>query len=157
MNVNTRGLGRKRAAQYVRRSFAGSLVFVALLWANSAKAALTLCNVTSSRIGVAIGYQDGDNTVSEGWWNIAPKTCEALLAGDVPSRFIYVHAVDYDRGGEWAGKTFMCAQDKSFAVRGTQECQKRGFQRIGFFVVDVGDAKDWTIRLTDPEEKKDKT
>ena len=34
-----------------------------------------------------------------------------------PSRFIYVHALDYDRGGEWAGKNFMCTADRSFAIR----------------------------------------
>ena len=41
---------------------------------------------------------------TEGWWNIASKTCETLLKGAVPSRFVYVHAIDYDRGGEWGGK-----------------------------------------------------
>ena len=80
------------------------------------------------------------------------QTCETLLKGVVPSRFIYVHAIDYDRGGEWAGTNFMCTQDKSFAIRGVQDCQKRGFKRAGFFEVDTGEARDWTIRLADPDE-----
>lgn len=120
--------------------------------ATAAHADLKLCNSTDSRIGVAIGYQDKDGWVTEGWWNIAAQSCEALLKGAVPSRFIYVHAVDYDHGGEWVGGNFMCTSDKSFAIRGVQDCPNRGYKRTGFFEVDTGDAKDWTIRLTDPDD-----
>lgn len=117
----------------------------------SARADLKLCNSTTSRIGVSIGYQDNTGWATEGWWNVASQTCETLLKGAVPSRFVYVHAVDYDRGGEWGGKNDMCTADKSFAIRGVQDCPKRGYKRTGFFEVDTGEAKEWTIRLTDPE------
>ncbi len=86
----------------------------------SASADLKLCNSTSSRVGVAVGYQDATGWATEGWWNIASQTCETLLKGAVPSRFIYIHALDYDRGGEWVGTNFMCTDDKSFAIRGVQ-------------------------------------
>lgn len=125
---------------------------VLMLATASARADLKLCNSTESRIGVAIGYQDKDGWATEGWWNVSSQTCETLLKGAVPSRFIYVHAVDYDRGGEWIGKNFMCTNDKSFAIRGVQDCPNRGYKRTGFFEVDTGDAKDWTIRLTDPDD-----
>lgn len=124
------------------------------LAANPARADLKICNLTSSRIGVAVGYQDPNGWATEGWWNIASQTCESLLKGAVPSRFVYVHAVDYDRGGEWSGKNIMCTQDKSFAIRGVDDCQTRGHRRTGFFEVDTGDSRDWTIRLTDPEDRK---
>lgn len=116
-----------------------------------AHADLKLCNSSTSRVGVAIGYQDNTGWATEGWWNIASKTCETLLKGAVPSRFVYVHALDYDRGGEWGGKNDMCTAEKSFAIRGVQDCAKRGYKRTGFFEVDTGEAKEWTIRLTDPE------
>jgi uncharacterized membrane protein len=116
-----------------------------------ASADLKLCNSTASRIGVAIGYQDATGWATEGWWNIASQTCETLLKGPVPSRFIYVHALDYDRGGEWVGTNFMCTDDKSFAIRGVKDCQQRGLKRSGFFEVDTGESQEWTIRLTDPE------
>ncbi len=83
------------------RNFALSLSFC--LYATAAHADLKLCNATSSRVGVAIGYQDTTGWATEGWWNIASQTCETLLKGALPSRFVYVHAVDYDRGGEWVG------------------------------------------------------
>ncbi len=116
-----------------------------------ASANLKLCNATGSRVGIAIGYRDDNGWATEGWWNVSSQTCETLLKGAVPSRYIYVHAVDYDRGGAWVGKNFMCTHDKTFAIRGAESCRERGYKRTGFFEVDTGDAKEWTIRLTDPE------
>jgi uncharacterized membrane protein len=124
--------------------------------AHPALADLKFCNATQSRVGVSIGYQDPNGWATEGWWNIASQSCETLLKGPVPSRFIYVHAVDYDRGGEWAGTNFMCTADKSFSIRGVQDCPKRGYKRTGFFEVDTGEAQEWTVRLTDPDDKDEK-
>ena len=121
-----------------------------------AAADLRLCNTTTARIGVAIGYQDADGWATEGWWNIAAQTCETLYKGALSSRFVYVYAIDYDRGGEWAGKSMMCVADKSFLIRGLQDCQKRGHKQGGFFEVDTQDSKDWTIRLTDPGDAAQK-
>lgn len=119
----------------------------------AAKADLTFCNTTHSRVGVAIGYQDANGWATEGWWNIASQACETILKGAVPSRFIYVHAVDYDRGGEWAGTNFMCTADGSFSIRGVQDCEKRRYKRTGFYEVDTGEGQEWTVRLADPGDK----
>jgi uncharacterized membrane protein len=131
---------------------AGALLMIAVVTADAAHADLKLCNSTPSRIGVAVGYRDQTGWATEGWWNIASQTCETLLKGAVPSRVIYVHALDYDRGGEWAGKNFMCTADRSFAIRGVQDCPQRGYKRTGFFEVDTGESQEWTIRLADPEQ-----
>lgn len=120
--------------------------------ATPALADLRICNSTTGRIGVAIGYQDGSGWATEGWWTIAGDTCETLLKGRLGSRFYYVHAIDYDRGGEWAGPTLMCIDDKAFVIRGNGECETRGHQRAGFMEVDTNDSRDWTIRLGDPPE-----
>ena len=147
----------------VRRSRGSTQLRLALVSATvalssgSALADIKLCNSTSSRIGVSIGYQDVQGWATEGWWTISSQTCETLLKGTVPSQFIYVHAIDYDRGGEWAGSNFMCTDDKSFVIRGVQDCSQRGFKRSGFFEVNTGDAKEWTVRLTDPEPGSGKT
>lgn len=118
----------------------------------SARADLKLCNATQTRVGVAIGYKDPKGWATEGWWNLPSQSCEVLLRGALPSRFIYVHAVDYDRGGEWVGKSFMCTQDKTFVIRGVEDCVKRGYKRTGFFEVDTGDSKEWTVRLTETDD-----
>src|SRR5213075_1143643 len=81
---------------------AAAAVVSSVALAPSALADLKLCNTTSSRIGVAIGYQDPTGWTTEGWWNISAQTCETLYKGTLSSRFYYIHAIDYDRGGEWA-------------------------------------------------------
>jgi uncharacterized membrane protein len=136
------------------RLLVASAVFAAagLAAVGPARADLKLCNTTGSRIGVAIGYQDTNGWTTEGWWNVASQTCETLFKGTLSSRYWYVHAVDYDRGGEWTGKSQMCTTDKTFTIRGVQDCARRGYKSNGFFEVDTLEAKDWTIRLTDPSE-----
>jgi uncharacterized membrane protein len=137
-----------------RHNAAFSLLAASLLLHSASEAAadLKLCNASASRVGVALGYLDSKGWATEGWWNVSSQSCETLLKGAVPSRFIYVYAVDYDRGGEWSGSHFMCTHDKSFAIRDVKECQRRGYKRTGFFEVDTGEARDWTIRLIDLED-----
>ncbi len=114
-----------------------------------AQADLRLCNKTASRVGVALGYKDEKGWTTEGWWNIASHTCETLLKGALIARYYYIHAIDYDRGGEWAGEAYMCTDDKKFTIRGVENCAKRGYRRAGFFEIDTGEADHWTIRLVD--------
>ncbi|MGI9405937.1 MAG: DUF1036 domain-containing protein [Hyphomicrobiaceae bacterium] len=117
-----------------------------------ARADLTLCNMTASRVGVAIGRKEDGEWIAEGWWNIVSNACKTLFRGELKARFYYVHALDYDRGGEWAGKAFMCADDKAFTIQGVEDCESRGYRRKGYFEVDTQNASDWTIRLADPRE-----
>lgn len=118
-----------------------------------AAADFRLCNNTGSRVGVAIGYKDGDTWVTEGWWNMSARTCETLLRGALAARYYYVYAIDYDRGGEWSGKAYMCTRDKEFTIRGIEDCLARGLDRAGFFEVDTGDQRSWTVQLTDSTEQ----
>ena len=115
-----------------------------------ARADLRTCNMTASRIGIALGYRDAQGWVTEGWWNLNPRGCETLLKGSLAARFYYIYAQDYDRGGEWSGRAFMCTRDREFTIRGVEDCLARGFDRNGFFEVDTGEQKSWTIQLTDP-------
>jgi uncharacterized membrane protein len=114
----------------------------------AAHADLKLCNKTDSRVGVALGYKDKDGWASEGWWNIGPGICEALLKGPLIARYYYIYAVDYDKGGSWGGKAMMCTRDKIFTIRGIETCEERGFQKTGFFEVDTNEEVDWTISLS---------
>ena len=130
------------------------LAFAALcLWNGSAAADFRLCNNTSSRVGIALGYKDAEGWTTEGWWNVSSRTCETLLKGALVARYYYIYALDYDRGGEWSGQAFMCSRDKEFTIRGTENCLARGFDRTGFFEVDTGDQRAWTVQLTDANEQ----
>ena len=121
-----------------------------------ASADFRLCNNTSSRVGIAVGYKDGDGWTTEGWWNLSARSCETLLRGTLVARFYYIYAIDYDRGGEWSGQAFMCTRDKEFTIRGTGDCLARGFDRTGFFEVDTTEQQSWTVQLTETNEQAPK-
>jgi uncharacterized membrane protein len=142
------GLGRRLRS--VGLCGLAGLGFYAAAGASHASANLQICNKTPSRVGVAIGYKDDRGWVTEGWWNMVPGACETLLEGPLRARFYYVHAVDYDRGGEWGGQFFMCTHARVFTIREAQDCPTRGFDRTGFFEIDTGELTSWTIQLTDP-------
>ena len=118
-----------------------------------AKADFRLCNNTGSRVGVAIGYKDSEGWTTEGWWNVSSRSCETLLRGALVARYYYIYAVDYDRGGEWSGKAYMCSREKEFTIRGTENCLARGYDRTGFFEVDTNEQRSWTVQLTDTAEQ----
>ena len=128
-------------------------VLVVCLWSAPARADFRLCNNTSSRVGIALGYKDAEGWTTEGWWNISSRSCETLLKGTLVARFYYIYALDYDRGGEWSGQAFMCSRDKEFTIKGTDNCLARGFDRTGFFEVDTGDQRARTVQLTDANEQ----
>jgi len=124
--------------------------------ARPASADFRLCNNTSSRVGIAVGYKDGDGWTTEGWWNLSARSCETLLRGTLVARFYYIYAIDYDRGGEWSGQAFMCTRDKEFTIRGTGDCLARGYDRTGFFEVDTAEQQSWTVQLTESSEQAPK-
>jgi uncharacterized membrane protein len=139
--------GRCLSGAAMLRRAAIALAFACV--ASPAFADFRLCNNTSGRVGIAVGYKDGDGWVTEGWWNLSSRSCETLLRGGLVARFYYIYAIDYDRGGEWSGQAFMCTRDKEFTIRGTENCLTRGFDRTGFFEVDTGEQRSWTVQLTD--------
>ena len=129
---------------------AGVFIFAA---SDNALADLKLCNMTKSRIGVVIGYRDTKGWITEGWWNVNANSCSDILKGKLNARYYYIHAEDYVRDGEWAGKAFMCVKNKSFTIKSAEkDCEQRGYRKAGFFEVDTTNEDNWTIRLTDPGE-----
>jgi uncharacterized membrane protein len=118
-----------------------------------AAADFRLCNNTAGRVGLAVGYKDADGWTTEGWWNLPARTCETVLKGNLVARYYYVYAIDYDRGGEWMGQAYMCTRDKEFTIRGIGDCLARGYDRTGFFEVDTGEQRAWTVQLTESSEQ----
>jgi hypothetical protein len=47
----------------------------------------------------------------------------------------------------------MCTRDKEFTIRGIEDCLARGFDRTGFFEVDTGEQRAWTVQLTESTEQ----
>jgi len=142
---------------FTSRSTPCRLLLVAAAFALTPSAAWAdfhLCNNTGSRVGIAVGYKDTDGSwVTEGWWNLSARSCETVLKGTLIARFYYIYAIDYDRGGEWSGKAYMCSRDKEFTIRGTEDCLARGYDRTGYFEVDTSEQRSWTVQLTDTAEQ----
>jgi uncharacterized membrane protein len=142
-----------------RSLLSGALVSAALALcvllssARPAAADFRLCNNTASRVGVAVGYKDADGWTTEGWWNLPARTCQTVLKGNLVARYYYVYAIDYDHGGEWMGQAYMCSRDREFTIRGISDCLARGFDRTGFFEVDTGEQRAWTVQLTEASEQ----
>jgi uncharacterized membrane protein len=144
-----------RFAARVTSGLVPALAFAMLcLWNSSAAADFRLCNNTSSRVGIALGYKDAEGWTTEGWWNVSSRSCETLLRGTLVARYYYIYALDYDRGGEWSGQAFMCSRDKEFTIKGTENCLARGFDRTGYFEVDTGEQRAWTVQLTESNEQQ---
>jgi uncharacterized membrane protein len=143
--------GKARLVKKTNLSTFALLFFVALcwLWPAEARADLRMCNMTTSRVGIAFGYHDAQGWISEGWWNLKANECETIFKGQLTAQYYYLYALDYDRGGDWSGQTFMCTRDREFSIRGIEDCLARGYDRSGFFEINSGNQKSWTVQLTD--------
>jgi uncharacterized membrane protein len=115
-----------------------------------AHAALTVCNRTDKAARVAVGRFDGTAWLSEGWWNVAPEKCTAVVPGRLKARYYYLYATD-GGAGSWDGARHFCVgsgEDK-FQSRLRSHCEARGMDTKGFFAVDTKDAADYTQTLSD--------
>ena len=66
---------RMRGDRFWPRQIAGLAVAAAAAMAPAfAHADFRVCNGTPARVGVAVGYKDGDTWITEGWWNL-PAQC----------------------------------------------------------------------------------
>ncbi|KAA6205042.1 MAG: DUF1036 domain-containing protein [Candidatus Tokpelaia sp.] len=123
-------------------------MFLPVLSSN-AYADFRVCNATQRKVGVAIGYRTKTGWISEGWWQIEPTSCKALIEGDLSSRFYYLYAEDADGTQKWNGTVNMCVSENEFKIDGVKNCFPRGFQRSGFREIDTKNQAGWMVRLTD--------
>jgi uncharacterized membrane protein len=59
-----------RSARLISGLLPALVLAVMCLWNNPAAADFRLCNNTSSRVGIALGYKDAEGWTTEGWWNV---------------------------------------------------------------------------------------
>jgi len=53
---------------------------VIVLAPEPAAADFRLCNNTTSRVGISMGYKENDGWTTEGWWNLPPRTLRDIDA-----------------------------------------------------------------------------
>ncbi|MFT5615636.1 MAG: putative membrane protein, partial [Granulosicoccus sp.] len=115
----------------------------------AAWAGLEICNETSAKLTVAIGYKDGDDWVSEGWWNIAVDDCATPLKDELTGRFYYYRALVSGREFRDENIAF-CTVGKAFTIVGDSNCDARGYDKSMFSKIDTGKtAKHFTFTITE--------
>lgn len=118
-----------------------------LLAAPAAHAGLEICNQTSERTSVAVGYSKDGVWTSEGWWNIAPNDCTTVVGGDLSKRYYYYHA--YSNSSNWGSqKYYFCTERSVFTIAGDKDCSSRGYTQSEFNQLDVGSNTQYTLNLT---------
>ncbi|MBI1273795.1 MAG: DUF1036 domain-containing protein [Alphaproteobacteria bacterium] len=111
-----------------------------------AHAAFIYCNRYAEPIEAALGYREGGQWVSEGWWRIEPDKCLRVYGPALSARFYFYFARSLGPAHqEWGGKYRFCTDDKPFRIEGDMDCNPRGYLDAGFAQADVGQEKAFTL------------
>lgn len=116
--------------------------------ATAADAGLRICNRSSERGVLALGYLDGGTWVSDGWRQLERDDCLTVATGIAGNRYYY-YAMG-ERGGAWGGDYVLCVDPQSaFRVEGVAECEARGYVSKGFGMLEfAAGASEYSLSLT---------
>jgi uncharacterized membrane protein len=117
--------------------------------ATPAQAVFSVCNKTEHSALVALGFYDGKDWGSTGWWTVAAGACARIVNEPLVARYYYLYAVHQDIGGAWEGDRSFCVGQGRFNVLGRSNCAGKGLETKKFFQVDTGQSPDWTENLAD--------
>ena len=121
----------------------------AILCAAPAAASFSVCNKTDHGVLVAIGFFDGKDWGSAGWWPVTARDCAELIKTPLVGRYYYLYASHEEVGGAWDGDRSFCVTTGRFTIRGRGDCQRHGYEVKRFFQVDTGNSPNWTENLAD--------
>ena len=127
-------------------AFAGVLLLASF---SPAHASFSVCNKTTHPAAVAIGFYDGTDWGSSGWWTVAAGACTRIITEPLVARYFYLHAFHQDIGGAWEGDRSFCTGEGRFTIRGRGDCMAKGYSVKKFFQVDTGQSRDWIENLAD--------
>jgi uncharacterized membrane protein len=129
--------------------FLFTLVFVFGVSLAPAQAQLQICNKTAAPLSLAIAYETDADVVSQGWWSVAPDTCETVITGELKRRYFYHYAISRPLNVEWNGSFSFCGDDDpQFRITGAADCEQRGFRTIGYRQIDVGTNKSYALDIS---------
>lgn len=122
-----------------------------LVFADSAKAELKVCNKSSKTAYIAVGYGLGnDKWFSEGWYEIKPKGCEVVIEGKLEPGSYYLYGSDRGDSWAWEGNTnqnFCVHPTNKFSLTKTgDDCGANGTEMRQFFEINV-DSSSFTQNL----------
>ena len=130
-------------------------IFSLVVFTPTASASLDVCNESTSRVGIALGYYSQDVWVSEGWRHVDGGDCAPVINSDLSARYYYLFAIDFDAGGGWSGLSTLCVAPGEFTISGRQDCETRGHHTAGFMEIDTAGSPEWTVRLDEATRRPD--
>lgn len=136
----------------MRKRLAGALSLVCLAagW-SPAHAQLNVCNQSLDVLNVALGYEEGGEFQTEGWWSVGANRCSAVVRQPLSSRYYYLYAEDVFGQAVLAGTVPACIDAKRFRISGTSDCWMRGVREAPFAEIDTQSQSRWTVFLKGAE------
>ena len=136
--------------------FSAAALLCASLCAGPASAAMTLCNQTSYVLYAALGYQAGEQAVTQGWTRIAPGDCIAPKT-QPPFADLYFLAARTSQAHSgpshvWGGPLRYCVKNTDFTLRaplGAQACTSDDAFLLPFAAVNAKGAGSWKTTFTE--------
>src|SRR5579883_1307895 len=117
-----------------------------------ARADFRVCNRTKYLLNIAVGYPEGDDFATEGWWSAPPNSCATPIKHPLNGRYVYLYATDVDAADVLQGTVSMCIGRRKFKISGIADCWRRGLQAVNFAEIDTLNAPDWTVFLNDASQ-----
>lgn len=133
---------------------------VAELRAKQAGVGLQVCNETRHLVWTALGIPEDGQLVSRGWYKIGAGECVRPHKMPLDGSAIFSFGEAVDESGPiisvdnipliWDGDTLLCTQSTRFSVTDHENCDAKGMTPTRFRRIDLGGARSWTIRYTEP-------
>lgn len=134
---------------------------VAAVRKRQTEAGLQICNETRHLVWTTIGVHHGDDISTQGWYKVLPGECIRPVRKPLDGQVLYSFGEAVDKNGPvlakgtipliWDGAVELCTSDKRFTIEKQGNCEERGLKITRFRKIDLGGAKSWTIRYTEPQ------
>lgn len=132
------------------------LCTLACAYAQSASAALKLCNRTSYVLYAAVGSAQGMQALTQGWYRMIPGTCQPVIKEPLAAKGYYVYArsslAHSGTSRAWGGTQSLCVKDATFSLRtslASARCPEDDTFALPFADMDTHREKSWTMTFDD--------
>ncbi len=130
------------------------------LKARQAGFGLQVCNETRHLVWTALGIPESGKLTSRGWYRIGTGECLRPYRKALDGSAVFSFGEAVDENGSiisadnipliWDGDTLLCTRSTRFNIEQHENCESRGMTPTRFRKIDLGGARSWTIRYTEP-------
>lgn len=96
-------------------------------------AGLIVCNNTAQPSNIALGWKEGTDWVSKGWWEVQPRDCRLLIIGELRNKYYYYYAESKSGDLKWNDSKeahFCTTDDKFYYNSNSDNCVGENFRRV---------------------------